>query len=255
MPTPFSSQDLGRIFDARALTRGRSLGLAGAVAVQLEGDTITATVQDKDTQHSVRITPSAMGRRVVFDHHCGCGAQACAHRAAAALAALDHFPVLRRPEQQTFLDALTAAPPEKERQRVVFELSAAEPPQTAVITTILIGERTGAATPTTPHAIATDGQADAKARPLATALGGDAARTVLSAAQFGEILPALIESGQARWHAGGRRLIRGETRMFTSTASASLPPGSGILVAESGPWYVDASSGAVGRIRIHAPAP
>src|SRR5919202_55701 len=125
MPTPFSSQDLGRIFDARALTRGRSLGLAGAVAVQ-----------HKDAAHGVRITPLALGRRVVFDHHCTCGAPVCAHRAAAALAALDHFPVLRKPEQQTFLDALTAAPPEKERQRVVFELSAAEPPQTAVITTI-----------------------------------------------------------------------------------------------------------------------
>ncbi|MFL5252759.1 MAG: SNF2-related protein [Rhodopila sp.] len=258
MPTPFSSQDLGRIFDARALTRGRSLGLAGAVAVQLEGDTLTATVQDKDAQHSVRITPSALGRRVMFDHHCSCGAQTCAHRAAAALAALDHFPVLRKPEQQTFLDALTAAPPEKERQRVVFELSAAEPPQTAIVTTILIGERTGVATPTTPQAIAADGQADAKARGLAMALAaglsGDAARTMLSAARFGEILPALIESGQARWHVGGRRLIRGETRIFASTAAANLPPGSGILVAESGPWYVDASSGAVGRIRIQAPA-
>ncbi len=47
MPTPFSSQDLGRIFDARALTRGRTLGLAGGVEVQLNGDTIAGTVQDR----------------------------------------------------------------------------------------------------------------------------------------------------------------------------------------------------------------
>src|SRR4051794_33109776 len=185
MPTPFSSQDLGRIFDARALTRGRSLGLAGAVAVQLEGDTITATVRDKDASRSVRITPSVLGRRVVFDHRCSCGAPGCAHLAAAAFAALDHFPVLRKPEQQTFLDALTVAPPEKERQRVVFELSAAEPPQTAVVTTILVGERSGVATPTTPRAIAADGQADAKARALATALGGgEESHTAVSAARF-----------------------------------------------------------------------
>ena len=30
MPTPFSSQDLGRIFGARALTRGRTLGSPAA---------------------------------------------------------------------------------------------------------------------------------------------------------------------------------------------------------------------------------
>jgi len=46
MTPPFSSQDLGRIFDAGTITRGRSLGLAGRVEVQLEGDTITAVVQD-----------------------------------------------------------------------------------------------------------------------------------------------------------------------------------------------------------------
>jgi superfamily II DNA or RNA helicase len=255
MPTPYSSQDLGRIFDARALTRGRSLGLAGAVTVRLEGDAITATVRDKDAAHSVRITPSALGRRVVFDHTCSCGAASCAPRAAAALAALDQFPALRKPEQQTFLDALTAAPPEKERQRVVFELSPADPPQTATVTTILIGERTGVATPTTPRVIAVDAQADARARALAAALGGDGTRTPLSALRFGELLSALIESGQARWHSGGRRLVLGETRVFPSTATANLPPGSGVLVAESGPWYVDAASGAVGRIRVQPPAP
>lgn len=36
MPTPFSSQDLGRILDARTITRRRSLGLAVHVEVQLE---------------------------------------------------------------------------------------------------------------------------------------------------------------------------------------------------------------------------
>ena len=35
MTPPFSSQDLGRIFDARTITRGRSLGLAGQVEAVL----------------------------------------------------------------------------------------------------------------------------------------------------------------------------------------------------------------------------
>jgi uncharacterized Zn finger protein len=122
MTPPFSSQDLGRIFEARTITRGRSLGLAGQVDVQLEGDTITAIVQDGGVEQNVRITPSLLGRRVVFDHCCTCRIPGCAHLAAGALAALDRFPSLRKPEQQTFLDLL-AAVPEQERQRTVFELA------------------------------------------------------------------------------------------------------------------------------------
>jgi len=123
MPTPFSSRDLDRIFDARAITRSR--GLCGGVEVQFDGDTITATVQDQSIPCNVRITPSLLGRRVVFDQQCSCGSAGCAHLAAAAFAALERFPVLRKPEQQTFLDTLTAAAPEKERQRVVLELAPA----------------------------------------------------------------------------------------------------------------------------------
>jgi superfamily II DNA or RNA helicase len=255
MPTPFSSQDLGRIFDARALTRGRSLGLAGGVEVQLEGDTITATVQDRTVPRTVRITPSLMGRRVVFDHRCSCGAPGCAHLAAAAFAALDRFPVLRKPEQQTFLDTLTTAAPEKERQRIVFELAPAEPPHACVVITLLIGERSGIAMPTTPRQIADEDHADAKLRDLAYLLGeGSETRTGVRATLVVDVLDALIESGHARWHAGGKRLVKGETRIFTSAAAATLPPRSGVLVADSGPWYVDATTGAVGRVRIQAPA-
>ena len=65
MPTPYSSQDLSRVFDARALTRGRSLGLTGAVDVRLDGDAIVGTVKDRDFQRTIRIVLSTMGRRVV----------------------------------------------------------------------------------------------------------------------------------------------------------------------------------------------
>ena len=255
MPTPFSSQDLGRIFDARALTRGRSLGLAGGVEVRLEGDTIAAVVQDRDVPRTVRITPALLGRRVVFDHRCSCGLSGCAHLAAAAFAALDRFPALRKPEQQTFLDTLTAAAPEKERQRIVFELAPAEPPHACVVTCILIGERSFTAMPTTPRQIAADEHADAKLRDLAYLLGeGNDARTGVAASLVVDLLDALIESGHARWHAGGKRLVKGETRIFPSAAAATLPPRSGVIVAHSGPWYVDAVTGAVGRVRIQAQA-
>ena len=256
MPTPFTSQDLSRIFDARVLTRGRGLGLAGGVDVQLEGDTIVATVKDRATSYNVRITPSLFGRRVVFDHHCTCRVPGCAHLAATGFAALDRFPELRKPEQQTFLDTL-AAPPEKERQRIVFELAPAEPPHACVVTTVLIGERTFTATPTTPAKIAADEHAETKLRDLAYLLGeGNETRTGVAATLVVDLLDALIESGHARWHAGGKRLIKGETRFFASAAATTttLPPRSGVIVADSGPWYVDAVTGQVARVRIQAPA-
>jgi superfamily II DNA or RNA helicase len=256
MPTPFSSQDLGRIFDGRALTRGRTLGLAGGVDIQLEGDTIAGTVQDRAFTYTISITPSLLGRRVVFDHRCTCRLPGCAHLAAAAFAALDRFPALRRPEQQTFLDTLTTAPPEKERQRIVFELAPGEHPHACTVTTLLIGERTGIATPTTPRQIAADENAAAAARDLAYLLGeGGEARTGVSGSLAVDMLDALVESGQARWHAGGKRLAKGATRLFASTSAAALPPRSGVIVADSGAWYVDAVTGEVGRVRIQAPPP
>jgi superfamily II DNA or RNA helicase len=256
MPTPYSSQDLGRIFDARVLTRGRTLGLTGGVEVELDGDTITGIVQDRAVPYTVRITPSLLGRRVVFDHQCSCRSTGCPHLAAAAFAALDRFPALRKPEQQTFLDTLTTVVPEKERQRIVFELAPAEPPHACVVVTLLIGERTGIAAPTTPRQIATDEQANEKARDLAYLLGeGNEPRTGVAATLVVDVLDALIETGQARWHAGGRRLVKGETRFFASASAAALPPRSGVIVADSGPWYVDATTGAVARVRIQPPAP
>ena len=250
MPTPFSSQDLGRVFDARSLTRGRSLVLTGAVEVRLDGDTIAAVVQDAAGRHTGRITPSALGRRVVFDSRCSCGAPGCPHLAAAAFAALDRFPSLRRAEQQSFLDALVTAP-ETERKRTVFELASAEPPFACVVTTLLIGEHSGAITPTTPRRIAADFQADAAVRDLARTLGGGTeTRTFVPPALAGDVLRGLVQSGQARWQAGGRRLVAGEERVFAAASAATLPSGSGVILGDTGPWYVDAASGAVGRVRV-----
>jgi superfamily II DNA or RNA helicase len=254
MPTPFSSQDLGRAFDARNLTRGRSLVLTGAVEVRLDGETIAAVVQDPAGSHTVRLTPSPLGRRVAFDRSCSCGAQDCPHLAATAFAALDRFPSLRRPEQQSFFDALVTAP-EKERQRTVFELAPGEPPYACVVTTLLIGERSGAITATTPRRVAADAEAGAIARELARLLGGgNDTRTGVPAALVTDMLCGLVQSGQARWHAGGRRLVAGEERVFAAASAATLPSGSGVILGDTAPWYVDAASGAVGRVRVQAPA-
>ena len=254
MPTPFSSRDLSRVFDARSLTRGRGLGLAGGVTVKLEGDAITGIVQDRHTPHKIRITPTLFGRRVVFDNQCGCGTRGCAHLAAAAFAALDQFPELRAPEQQTFLDTLVTAAPEKERQRLVFELSPADPPHACTVTTIMIGDRTGTIAPTTPRQIASDQSVEEKLRDLAYLLGdGTDSRVTVAPDLVSEALDALARCGHARWHAGGRRLMPGETRTLTAATAEALPPRSSVIVGDKGLWYVDATTGAVGRVRIQAP--
>ena len=118
------------------------------VEVSLDGATVTGTVQDRGIAYAVSITPALLGRRLVFDHRCTCRDKGCAHLAAAGFAALDRFPELRKPEQQTFLDTL--AVPVKERQRLVFELSPAAPPHACAVTSMLIGERTGIVAPVTP---------------------------------------------------------------------------------------------------------
>jgi superfamily II DNA or RNA helicase len=258
MPTPYTSQDLSRIFDARVLTRGRTLGLAGGVEVALEGNAITGTVQDRESTHNVRLVPALLGRRVVFDNQCSCRLSGCAHLAAAAFAALDRFPALRKAEQQTFLDTLTTArpAPAPERQLLVFELAPADPPHACIVTTLLVGERTLTATPTTPRKITADENADEAAREVAWLLGeADESRCGVAASLVVDLLDALIESGRARWHAGGKTLIKGETRVFSSASAAQLPPRSGVIVAQSGPWYIDAATGAVARVRIQAPTP
>ena len=160
MPTPFSSQDLGRIFSARALTRGRTLGLAGGVDVQLNADTITGTVHDRPLHpdHLDHPFPPRTPRGVRPPLHLPRPQAASIWRRRPSPRSTD-FPALRRPEQQTFLDTLTNPPAEKERQRIVFELAPGDPPHACIVTSLLIGERSGIATPTTPRAIAADDKA------------------------------------------------------------------------------------------------
>ncbi|MBW4092484.1 MAG: DEAD/DEAH box helicase [Proteobacteria bacterium] len=271
IPTPFSSQDLGRIFDGRVLTRGRSLGLAGGVTVQLEGDTISGVVQDSAARYRIRLTPARLGRRVVFDHHCSCGNRASAHLSAAGFAALDHFPELRQPEQQSFFDTLvTPAPsappptsaspplpepelqPRPEPRWPVFELAPADPPYACVVTTLLVGERNGVAA-AIPAQIAADEAMPRAARDVARRLGEAESRTHVPAVDVDELLRLLVRSGHARWHAGGQRLEEGDLRIFPSASAVMLPPRSGIILGANGPWFVDAATGAVARIRVRPP--
>ena len=256
MPTPFSSEDLGRQFDSRVVTRGRSLGLIGAVQVGLSGDTIKGVVEDKGARFSATLTPAQGPQRVGFEMQCSCQQGACAHLAAIGLAALDRFPELRRPGQQSFLDRLGDAAPLPERQRLVVELSAGRPPDACSIGFLLVGERSGKQEPATPRQIMADPTRNAEARKLAKLVGGgDASVVGLPTALVAPAMALLERCGIARWQATGRRLIAGTERVFEPNSPPKLPPKSAVILGENGPWYVDGATGAIGRARIRRARP
>ena len=257
MLPPFSSEDLGRVFDARTLMRGRSLVLLGAVEVALGESAITATVDHAGFKRAVTIEPCMPGQRVVFHNDCSCKQKACLHVAAAALAALDRFPALRKPVQNSFLDSLAAAP-SAERQLLAFELSPGEPPHACFVSTLTIGERTGQLEVTTPARIIADRTGPESNRIMAKLLGGgDVGRVPVPPGAVASVLGLLARIGRGRWHANGKTLTLGEERSFQANLPPNLPPKSAVILGDAGPWYVDGDTGAVGRVRLRQglPAP
>ncbi|HTN10387.1 MAG TPA: DEAD/DEAH box helicase [Acetobacteraceae bacterium] len=255
MLTPFSSDDLGRLFDARALTRGRSLVLLGSVEVRLADSAIEIAVEHLGLRFDATLAPSMMGHRVVFAGHCSCRVQGCAHLAAGALAALDRFPALRRAVQRNFIDTLSTAPVESERQRLVFELSPGEPPAACFVATFLIGERTGRLTASSPAAILADRSSSESIKIMARLLGGGAEqRSAVAPGGVASVLGLLARLGRARWHATGKPLKLGAERAFAANVPPNLPAKSAVILGDSGPWYVDGATGEVGRVRLRAAA-
>ena len=250
MLTLFSADDLGRAFDSRALTRGRSMGLLGSVVVTLGESSIAVVVETLGQRFSGTITPSTLGHRVVFSNTCSCGHAGCAHLAAGALAALDRFPALRKAAPKTALEALTTVAAE-ERQHLVFELSPGEPPHACFVAAVLIGERSGRLEPTTPARILATRSSSETIRIMARLLGGgEASRTPIPPSGVAQVLGLLARLGKARWHATAKTLKPGAERVFQANMPPNLPPKSAVIMGEAGPWYVDGATGETGRVRL-----
>ncbi|MGI4951907.1 MAG: SNF2-related protein [Janthinobacterium lividum] len=249
---PFSSEDLGRVFDARTLTKGRTLILLANVQVALQEPAIAVTVEHLDQVHTASIQPSLLKERVVFFNECSCGQRSCAHLAAGSLAALERFPALRRAGQQDFLGKLIAdAPDAAERQVLVFELSTAEPPNACTVTTLLQGARTGRVASTTPAEILADRLQPETVKLMAKLLGsGDVGRVPVKPDAVTSVLGLLARTGKARWHATGKVLTLGADRAFQANVPPDLPPKSAVILGDAGPWYVNAATGETGRVRL-----
>ena len=248
MPVPFSTEDLGRVFDSRTLTRGRSMILLGSVDVALADSAITVAVEHLGQRHTGRITPNRTASRLVFTTTCSCGLKSCAHLAAGALAALDRIPALRAPGTATPQPTPTTA---GERQSLIFELHPGEPPAACFVSAVLIGERTGAREPISPARVLTLRATSETTRIMARLLGGgNLLRTPVPPSGVAATLALLGRLGKARWHASQKTLTPGAERIFQADRTPDLPPQSAVILGDAGPWYVDAATGEVGRVRL-----
>ncbi|GGF41645.1 hypothetical protein GCM10011611_55110 [Aliidongia dinghuensis] len=256
MAIPYSSEDLGRAFDARTLARGRTLLLAGQVALHIDGDTIEGVVREGDRQYRGSLHPAIANGRVTFASQCSCGQRNCAHLVAAALGVLDKYPEWRRQQQQSFLANLLAAPP-KERTRLVFLLEPGEGETCFFVSPVLEHDRTGRIEPVSPRRIGEEIERSPGERALARLIGGDETRVAVAASEpqaAARLIDQLVGSGLARWQPSNKRLIKGPQRVFDAAKPPELPPKSAVLRAGTSLWYVDAHSGHLGLAVPRAPA-
>ena len=249
MATPFSADDLGRIFHPRTLTRGRSLVLIGAVEVAVDNAEITGAVEEGAKHHNTAITVGALGRRPVFDSRCSCQTPGCVHLAATLLAALDRFPALRVVEPESLFAAVPAGPT-PERRRLQFDLAPADPPHACTLLAQMVGEASGRAEAITPRRILATATSGDAARAMARMMGGENSRADISPAALPELMRLLLSSGQGRWATSGKKLTAGPERVFDADSPPKLPSGSAVLLGSGGPWYVDATTGIVGKVRL-----
>ena len=257
MPIAFSLEDLARSFDAKVITRGRSMNLLGQVDVEIEGDGLSGTVDHLGMHQACQLTPIKDGKDIGFTGSCTCRQPGCAHRAAIAIKALERFPELRKQAAPKKPDPL-AAPPKaaSDRHRLVLELAPARKPYACLVTTKLVNERTKQIAPASPKQVLAEPSMLEGSRNLARLLGeGDKAETFVTADAAPAVLEALARCGQARWQPTGKRLSYGVERLRETDRPFNLPPKSAILDTVAGEFYIDAETGKLGKLTLRKPAP
>jgi len=264
MLTPFSPDDLASQFEPRILTRGRTLVLLGTVDVALQDDAFTATVEHLGQSHSLRLAAKVTGGRTLLRGTCTCATPACAHMAAAGLAALDRFPSLRAPSRpaarpDSSPTASKSAPPGTlpepgERQQLQFSVIPVPSQQAIKVAAFLVGERSGARAATTPQQLLALPGSNDTTRLLARLLGGgDEPVAQVATDQVPALLDLLRRLGNARLQGANRPLKQSEDRVFPSNVPPNLPTGSAVVLGKDGLWFIDATTGATGRIRLRPP--
>jgi len=230
--------------------------LLGQVDVELEGDTITGTVDHLGMHQAAKLTPVREDDAVGFTGQCTCRQPGCAHRAAIAIKALERFPKLRRAAPTAKSAESAAAKAAPERRRLVLELAPAKQPDCCVVTTKFVHERSKQTTLTTPAEVIADETILETSRNLARLLGGGNEHdSFIAQDTAAAVLEALARSGQARWQPTGKRLAHGVERLREPDRPFNLPSKSAILNTAEGEFYVDAETGKVGRLTLRKPAP
>jgi hypothetical protein len=221
-PTSYSTDDLGRHFDAPMLRRGRSIILLGHVDVALEGKMITGSVDYQGTHHAASLTPAMENGEVAFASRCTCRKPGCEHRVAIGLMALEKFPKLRRKaEAPAAAEAAPALPP---RKRLKLEVAPADPSHAFIVATLLKVEATGLTALATPYEVEHYPNIMQSARDLARMIGGGhEQRTAIGPKAAAAVLEALAQSGVAFWQPTGKRLKMGDERIAEPDLPLLLP--------------------------------
>jgi superfamily II DNA or RNA helicase len=251
------------------------------------GPAIEATIATDGKHRRVVLTPTQRGARVAFPGTCepapllqarraqkpDLGEEACVHRAAAALAALERDPTWRRPVQHSLFDlaastvTFTAAP----KRRIVFALEPESEDQAVFVSVFAETVERGVRTAAECTLAVAAGETDAAGRALCRLLdGADRHRIGVAASQralVDRVVEQTLATRSARWAPSGAPLVRNFPREFRAVRSPrtgrriaiGLSKGSAIIEGTVA-WYVDAQTGAVGRAKLivsepHHPGP
>ena len=154
--------------------------------------------------------------------------------------------MLRRVDQKSFLEALTA--PAEERKKLVFGVGSRRAAGCVFRDPDLRGASDRATWSLRSPGVWRRIRLPARpARAIANLLGGgDSSRVGVPPPSVPPLIKLLVRSGAARWNATGKTLIDGDERAFDPNFPPKLPPRSAIVVGDTGPWYFDAATGQVG---------
>ena len=196
----FAEEDLLSTFGEAMLAEARRLLRAGAVMLAAAGPAIEATIAADGEHRRVALTPTQRGARVAFPGTCeptplpqarraqkpALGEEACVHRAAAALAALERDPTWRRPVQHSLFDLAGSAAPftAAPTRRIVFALEPGSEDQAVFVSVFAETVERGVRTAAECSPAVAAGETDAAGRALCRLLdGADQHRIGVAASQ------------------------------------------------------------------------
>jgi superfamily II DNA or RNA helicase len=265
----FAEDDIVRTFDPVRLAAGRALAAKGAVSTEnaLRTPHMQVVVTDGTLRRGVTLEVVEKKDSSLLNVTCSCRISACVHGAAAAVALLERYPALRRPNQSSFMDRL--APPvdaPTEQRRIIYGLETSERNDTFYVTvatevTDRNSRRIEGSSPKRAAVAAPIGPTGDPDRAVCRLLGLTSLPLVVVPLNddeaVEELITALLETGRSRWGLNGPGLVRGPSRRFlletnprTDARKFLNRPAKTRIIGSDPAWYVSEATGHIGQAII-----